>query len=219
MGTVFTVDQSHPSGPSLQSVGAVLARSGVAVFPTDTVYGIAQAVEANPEGARALFAIKRRDPSKAIPWLVADEAALDEYGLEVPSYARALAREFWPGGLTLVVSASPAVPAPFRGPGETVALRMPDSPLVCALAREAGSPLATTSANTSGLPAPTSFAEVERRIIDESDVAVDGGSTRIGLSSTVVICTGPHPTIARHGAVSDEDVMRVATEGGAFCCG
>ena len=188
----------------IERIAAPMAAGGVAVFPTDTVYGISQAVSANPDGPTRVFAIKRRPAGKVVPWLVAAPEDLDRYGHEVPDFARSLAHAFWPGGLTLVVAASAEVPPTYRAQDGTVALRVPDEPLARCLASVLGSALATTSANTSGLPAPTSFAEVEPRILADVDVAVDGGSCRGGVASTIVSCLGGRPLVTRRGALSEE---------------
>ena len=210
MGAVIRCEASLPSEEVLVTARRVLSSGGVVVLPTDTVYGVAQAVSACPEGAKGLFELKRRPPEKAIPWLVADVLALDVYGRDVPAYAHRLARAFWPGGMTLVVRASGAVPPAYRGAGETIALREPDSSLVRELAGRLGCALATTSANTSGLPSPRSFTELEARIVEGADLTVDGSVARIGVASTIVDCTGAAPRIVRHGAVADADVMAAA---------
>lgn len=207
MGTTVRLPQSPQLWePVVEEVAGVLGAGGVAVFPTDTVYGIAQAVSANPAGPERVFSIKRRPTGKVVPWLVARMEDLDRYAADVPAYARRLAEALWPGGLTLVVSASPEVPAAYRASDGTVALRMPDCPFALAVLRAAGCALATTSANTSGLPAPVSYGQVEARIVAEADVAVDGGETRCALASTVVSCVGARPRIERLGALSAERV-------------
>ncbi len=187
-------------------VAGALLRGGVAVFPTDTVYGIAQSVLSNPLGPQRLFSIKRRPLEKVVPWLIDDEGALAEFGTDVPDYARILANRFWPGGLTLVVKASQKVPAAYRAADDTIALRCPGAPFVRDLIRAVGSPLAVTSANTSGMPAPTAYKDIEPRILSEVDAAVDGGTTPDGVSSTVVICVGNLPHVTRWGAVSERDI-------------
>lgn len=190
-------------------IASCMAAGGVAVFPTDTVYGISQAVSANPAGPARVFAIKHRPAGKVVPWLVAAPEDLDRYGRSVPEFARVLARAFWPGGLTLVVAASDEVPQAYRAQDGTVALRVPDEPFVRRLAVAAGCALATTSANTSGLPAPTSFAELEPRILDEIDVAVDGGPCRGGVASTIVSCLEGRPIVTRRGALSEETLFEI----------
>lgn len=212
MGRVLRVSWDDSEPTPIAEAAEVLRAGGVAVVPTDTVYGVAQSVAANPDGAIGLFALKRRPHDKAIPWLVADADALDAYGSDVPAYAHALARRLWPGGLTLVVRAGDAVPPAYRGAGDTIALRMPASAPVVALVRALGCPLATTSANTSGQPARDAFAALEPRIVEEAAVALDDGQPAHGTAaSTVVLCTDSHaPVIARAGAIPAELVMEIA---------
>lgn len=214
MGDVVRlVDGRQPEQAAVEQVARVLAGGGVAVFPTDTVYGIAQTVAANPDGPHRLFAIKRRPAGKVVPWLVADPDDLDRYAAAVPAYARMLARAFWPGPLTLVLRARASVPPAYRAADGTVALRVPDSTFVRALVRAVGSPLATTSANTSGMPAPVCFGDVEGRIMYEADIIVDGGETLDGEASTVVVCTGDAPVVTREGVLDADDVARAIGTG------
>lgn len=209
MAVVMTLRGSDAnSTDAVRATADVLSAGGVAVFPTDTVYGIGQAVCANPNGARRLFDIKRRDPRKVVPWLIADAGDLERFGTDVPAWARAMAEHLWPGGLTMVVRASREVPPAFCAADGTIALRIPDCAFVRAVARACASPLATTSANTSGSEAPVSFDAVEPRILEEADVAVDGGQTPAGLSSTIVVCTDASPRIVRVGAVAPAEIER-----------
>ena len=204
------VDSDDPSRPVVRQAADVLRSGGVVVLPTDTVYGIAQSVKACPEGARRLFQIKRRPPEKSIAWLVDDAFALRKYGAQVPGYAMGLAEVFWPGGLTIVVRAGDAVPAPFRGPGDTVALRMPNCQLDLRVIERLGCPIATTSANTSGLPAPDSYAALEERIREQADLVLDDGVTHSLVASTVVVCTAGEPRVVRTGSVEPEMIARIA---------
>lgn len=182
-------------------------RAGECVLlATDTVYGLA-ALPSTP-GYRRIFELKRRDAEQVLPWLVGSVADLDYYGEDVPAYATRLARAFWPGGLTLVVRASKAA----RELGSvaedgTVALRMPDEPFVLCLLGELGAPVACTSANLHGLPAPRRFADIDASMQGLShDVAIPL-SCKGGTASTIVDCTEPGgPRIIRHGAVSDADI-------------
>ena len=211
MGRVLRVSWDEPEPSVIADAADALRSGGVAVVPTDTVYGVAQSVGATPDGAAGLFALKRRPHDKAIPWLVADASALGVYGTDVPAYARALARELWPGGLTLVVRASDAVPPAYLGPDGTIALRMPAAPPVVALSCELGCPLATTSANTSGVPAVDAFSELEARIVEGAAVALDDAKPHHGTqASTVVVCTDAHaPGIAREGAIPAAQIMEI----------
>ena len=127
------------------------------IFPTETVYGLGVSVEAaaSPE---ALYDLKERDRGKPVSWLVGGVDDLDRYGAHVPDLARRLARAYWPGPLTLIVEAGDAVPAAFRSAAGSIGLRMPDNDTALELIEAVGCPLATTSANISGLQAPGAFA-------------------------------------------------------------
>ena len=210
MGSVLQVSQVKPTRSELDEAIATLAFGGVLVMPTDSVYGIGCAATSGNPAHERIFAIKRRDRSQTLPWLVADASDLARYGASVPDYAVALAVAHWPGALTLVVRASDAVPAEYRAANGTIALRCPDSNLVRALARGVGAPLATTSANTHGAAAATSGSGVEARIVAEADLTLDAGPAPVGVASTIVDCTGVSPKVLREGALSTEEVMASA---------
>lgn len=142
---------------ALEEATRALAVGNAVIFPTDTVFGLGVSVGA-AAGPQLLYELKHRDAGKPVAWLVEGPEALDVYGRDVPAYARRLAETFWPGGLTLVVRASDAVPAAFQSPAGTIGLRMPASEAALGLIRAAGCPLAVTSANLSGA-ADTARAE------------------------------------------------------------
>jgi len=219
---VLSVDQDQPSPVLVRDVAKLLLEGGVVVMPTDSVYGIGCAATPGNPGLGRIFDIKRRDRSQTLPWLVADARDLLMYGVEVPDWAFALAQAFWPGALTLVVKASPLVPADYLRPAEdapaaseaspapTIALRCPDSKLVRDLARELGVPLAVTSANTHGSASATTGSAVEDRLVHMSDLTLDAGPAPIAVASTIVDCTGAEPQILREGALSTQAIMRAA---------
>ena len=144
----------------LSKAVAALTAGKPVVFPTDTVYGIGVAVglACSPE---AIFIDKRRDPDKAIPWLVGSPAALARYGRDVSQLAHDMVSQFWPGPLTLVVKAGDNVPEAFRGANDTIALRMPNDPVALELIDRVGFPLATSSANFQGKKPPQTLADVD----------------------------------------------------------
>ncbi len=209
MNKVIHIDPENPSAEVINLAATILRDGGIVVFPTETVYGIG-ASATSCFGPQEIIDIKMRPMNKPLPWLVEDEAALDTYGVDVPEYAHRLAKAFWPGALTIVVKAAAVVAPEFRDDRGTVALRSPDHQLVQELIRASGAAIITTSANTSGRPAPGSFDELEDRIIAAADVALDGGETAHGMASTVVDCTGPEPVVTRVGPILAEEVMAVA---------
>ena len=209
MSKVYRVDPENPNAEVINLAATVLRDGGIIVFPTETVYGLGAKAD-SCFGPHELFEVKVRPATFPIPLLVETEDALDKYGVDIPEYAHALAHEFWPGALTLIVKASDAVPKDFRAPDGSIGLRSPDHEVVMELIQAAGGPLFATSANTHGNPAPGSFDEIEPRIITHADVVLDGGETEHQMPSTVVDCTGPEPKVVREGAIETERIMAVA---------
>lgn len=208
MSKIFRVDPEEPSAEVINLAASVLREGGVVVFPTETVYGIGAAATSWC-GPCELFDIKVRPLDKPLPWLVENAQDLERYGDAVPEYAVRLADAFWPGGLTLVVDASELVGADFRDERGTIALRSPDHEVVQELIRASGSPIAATSANTSGRPPAQAFGQLEERIIAAADVVLDGGEAVVGVASTVVDCTGPDPVVLREGPITKEQIEAV----------
>ncbi|MDN0056136.1 L-threonylcarbamoyladenylate synthase [Collinsella ihumii] len=207
---------SGPHPLAIRDAAQVLTAGGLILTPTETVYGIGVAIGAYASsgdeapapatGYGRIFTLKRRDVRQTVPWLVAGECDLDAFGVDVPEGVHVLARAFWPGALTLIVKASDRVPRFMRAADGTVALRASASPVVQALVRACGSPLAVTSANTHGAPAPASFAQVEARILAGVDAAIDAGETVCHDASTIVSLLDGELDIIRQGALSAADI-------------
>ena len=162
--------------------------------------GTAVASAADPLEGNS-YGLKGRDRGKPVAWLVGMAGDLQVYGHHAPAYALELAERFWPGPLTLVVHASDAVPAPFRSGEGTIGLRMPDSAVALALIDAVGCPVATTSANLSGHDPAACSGDVDAALASQVPVVGDGSGRPSGVSSTVVLCTGPEPRVLRQGSV------------------
>lgn len=210
----------NPDAPEPEVVARaveVLRRGGVLAVPTDSVYGLACAATPDNPGHRKIFSIKRRDLAQTLPWFVSGVDGLDRWGSDVPDYARDLARRFWPGALTLVVTAGEKCPPEYVQPGKlgadglrepaTIALRDPASKVVEAILSELGAPLAQTSANLHGCPAATCAAELAPQILAEADLVLDAGAAPLAVPSTIVDCTADAPRVLREGAISAQDVL------------
>lgn len=184
-------------------------RQGLLVgLPTDTVYGLAVALDA-PDGIERLFAAKGRPPDKAIVLLVSDIGQAERTGV-FGHAARALASVLWPGALTLVVPqrAEVRLPEILTAGGTTIGLRLPGHGTPRALARALG-PLPVTSANRSGEPELTNAPGLEIEFSDELEVILDGGPTPGGTPSTVVRCDGWHTEVLRVGAIPPERIKEI----------
>jgi L-threonylcarbamoyladenylate synthase len=191
----------------------VLRAGGIVALPTDTVYGIAVALD-TPGGIERLFEVKRRTPGKGIALLLADADQAASIGVMTQA-ADALAAACWPGGLTIVVARRPdvALPAALTGGLATIGLRVPDHAAPRALAREAG-PLPTTSANVSGFPEAVDAAGIAAQLGDGVDLILDGGTAAGGPASTVVDCAGRTPVVLRSGAITVERLNAVLVAAG-----
>lgn len=177
-----------------------LRAGGIVALPTDTVYGIAVALD-TPGGIEALFVAKRRPPDRAVTLLLSDAAQAPSIG-QWPPVAAALAEAFWPGGLTIVVPQRPgvALPAALTGGAPTIGLRVPDHSAPRALAAALG-PMPTTSANISGMREARDAAEILAQLGDAVAIILDGGPAQGGPASTVVDCTVEPPRVLRVGAI------------------
>lgn len=182
-----------------ERVATVLRSGGVAVVPTDTVYGIAAAPQ-HPEAVARLFELKGRAADVPVAVLCADAGqALALAGPVGPLPAR-LAAAHWPGPLTLVLPRRADLTWQLGEPVDTVGVRCPDHDLVRRVAARTG-PVATTSANRHGSPTPPSARAAAESLTGVVDLVVDGG-TLTGAPSTVVDLAGPVPRVLRQGGLT-----------------
>ena len=186
----------------------VLRQGGLVGIPTDTVYGLAVALDA-PDALERLFAAKGRPPDKAIVLLVSDIGQAERTGVFGPA-SRALAAAAWPGALTLVVPRRPGVRLPeiLTAGGSTIGLRLPGHGTPRALARALG-PLPVTSANRSGEYDLTNAPGVQIELGEALDLILDGGPAAGGTPSTVVRCTGWETEVLRVGAISAARIAEI----------
>jgi L-threonylcarbamoyladenylate synthase len=192
------------TSPSMAA--AALRAGGLAILPTETVYGLA-ADAANGAAVAAVYAAKGRPRFNPLIAHVADLAAAQAIA-RLDERALALAESVWPGPLTLVAPArdTAAVCALARAGLDTLAVRVPAHPLALETLRAFGGPLVAPSANRSGRPSPTTFADAIEETGAAAAAAIDGGPCRVGLESTVVsVLEGP-PRLLRAGAVTRAEI-------------
>ena len=195
-----TVDRWNPSPYIISKAARIIRAGGLVAFPTETVYGLG-ADALNPEAVTKIFAAKGRPQDN--PLILHVSTTGQAYQLvEMNDAALRLAKVFWPGPLTLVLPAKDIVPSITRGGLETAAVRMPDCPVALALISASGVPIAAPSANLSGRPSPTDSETVMRDMAGRIDMVVDGGSTGVGIESTVIDLTDPsRPMMLRPGGM------------------
>jgi L-threonylcarbamoyladenylate synthase len=204
---VLTIDSQQPEPQHIQTAVEILRRGGLVAFPTETVYGLgANALDTT--AVERIFLAKRRPASDPLIVHIHDTRQLDLLAVEIPDYARLLAKAFWPGPLTMVLKRAPDVPPNIAEGLDTIAVRMPVHPVARALIQAAGFPIAAPSANTFTRPSSTTAAHVLEDLNGRVDLVLDGGAAPIGLESTVIDMTQPEPVVLRPGGVLLDDLAR-----------
>jgi len=182
----------------------ILRKGGVIAFPTDTVYGLG-ADAFNPTAVERIYEIKDRPKHRQLPLLIADVERLATLAEPIPEIAWFLARQFWPGGLTLVLPKTDSLPA-YLASGSTIAVRVPNHPVCLALIQHLGNPVIGTSANISGEPAALTAEEVGQQLGGKIDFIINGGKCPGGKESTVVDITRESPIILRQGIIPSDEI-------------
>jgi L-threonylcarbamoyladenylate synthase len=194
----------------MSDAASVLMAGGLVAFPTETVYGLG-ADASNAAAVARIYSVKGRPADHPLIVHVASMDGLGDWAREVPSYAISLARDFWPGPMTLIVPRSSLAGDFVTGGQDTVGVRVPSHPvalgLLEAFVRAGGKGVAAPSANRFGNVSPTSAQAVAIELGDylaDGDQILDGGACDVGVESTIIDCTGDMPKILRPGAITVE---------------
>jgi tRNA threonylcarbamoyl adenosine modification protein (Sua5/YciO/YrdC/YwlC family) len=185
-----------------------VGRGDLVVMPTDTVYGIG-ADAFKPWAVTALQNAKGRGRNVPPPVLVGSRSTVDGLAHALPQVARDLMEAFWPGGLTIVVEHTPSLQWDLGESYGTVALRMPLHPITLEVLRETG-PMAVSSANTHGKPPAANAVEAREMLGYSVSVYLDGGPAYDSVASTIIDVTGDVPKLARVGALTIDEIRKVA---------
>ena len=203
-----TADAMARAAQSLKS-GSLIA------FPTETVYGLG-ADATNPEAVARIYEVKGRPADHPLIVHVADMQDIAQWSDEIPDYAIALARAFWPGPMTLILKRSSLAQDFITGGQETVGLRVPNHVVALALLNEfkkiGGKGIAAPSANRFGHVSPTTAQAVSDELsqyLALDDLILDGGPSQVGVESTIIDCTTQSPKILRPGAITEEMIEEV----------
>jgi L-threonylcarbamoyladenylate synthase len=192
----------------MADAAANLLSGGLVAFPTETVYGLG-ADACNADAVARIYAAKGRPADHPLIVHVASMDGLGDWAADVPKFAIALARDFWPGPMTLVIKRSGLAGDFVTGGQDTVGVRVPDHPvalgLLEAFVRAGGKGIAAPSANRFGNVSPTTAQAVSHELGDylaDGDQILDGGPCDVGVESTIIDCTGDAPKILRPGAIT-----------------
>lgn len=205
---VLKAEPATYSPESIQQAARILRTGGVAVFPTETVYGVGADIR-DAAAVGRVFALKNREPSQPLMAHCASPVQMLEYVAEVPEMVQPLINRFWPGPLALIFRATGKVPPVVTGGGQTIGIRMVGHPVARDLLEELGAPIAGTSANLHGEPATSRFDAINLKLLERVDVALDAGLCGRDQPSTVLDVTCDPPRLVRLGAVSVQDIESV----------
>ncbi len=205
---IFRVNPEHPETEAIRAGVDALRKGGLVAFPTETVYGLG-ANAFDTDAVSRIFSAKERPASDPVIVHLHDLAQINAVAINVPELAFELANRFWPGPLTFVLERNPRIPANISAGMNTVALRMPNHPIPLALLREADLPVAAPSANRFARPSSTTAQHVIDDLNGRVDVILDGGSSIIGLESTILNLTKTPPVILRPGGVTLEMLREI----------
>lgn len=205
------IDRENISPHIMKKAGELLRRGGLVAFPTETVYGLG-ADALNEEAARKIYAAKGRPSDNPLIVHIADMEALERIAEDIPETARALAKAFWPGPLTMILRKKECVPYETTGGLSTVAVRMPSDEIAREMIRQGGGYIAAPSANVSGRPSPTTAQHVYEDMNGRIPMILDGGPVQIGLESTIVDLTEDRPVILRPGYITLSMIRSITGE-------
>ncbi|MCM8801073.1 MAG: L-threonylcarbamoyladenylate synthase [Candidatus Omnitrophica bacterium] len=195
---IMRVDPKQPKEEHLKEAVEILAKGGLVIIPTETVYGIA-GDSSNPQTIRRLYFIKKRPEGKPFSLHIERKERIEDFACDIPISAYKLIDRFWPGPLTIVLKSKD---------NQTVGLRMPDDEVALEIIKRANVPIVCPSANLSGNPAPRDFSQAIKDLDGLVDLAIDTGPTRLGIESTVVDLTKKPEVILREAAIKKEDIYQ-----------
>ncbi|MCF0170911.1 MAG: threonylcarbamoyl-AMP synthase [Fusobacterium varium] len=191
-------------------IGKLLKEGNLIIYPTDTVYGVGGIIESD-ESIAKIYKAKERSFKSPLIVLVSDVSKIEKIAyIEEKNREKIekLIKEFWPGGLTIILNKKDNVPDIMVSGGKTVGVRMPNLDTTLKIIEAAGGLLPTTSANISGETTPRSYDELSEEFKERVEILVDGGRCPIGNASTIIDMSDK-PKILRTGAISIEDIEKI----------
>ena len=199
----------------IKKAAQALKDGHLVAFPTETVYGLG-ADATNEKAVSRIYSVKGRPVDHPLIVHISSINQLDNWAIEIPDYAIKIAREFWPGPMTLILKKSHLAQDFITGRQDNVGVRVPSQSVALALLSEfeklGGLGIAAPSANRFGAVSPTTANAVAAELgffLSPDDLILDGGQSPIGVESTIIDCTDSAPSILRPGAITSEMVEKV----------
>lgn len=200
--------KKNKNSKKLEIPANIIKQGGIVVFPTETVYGIGTN-GLNKEAVERLYMIKKRSLNKPISLLVSDFEMIEKIAKNITEVEYRIMEKFFPGPLTIILSKQDIVPNIVTSGGDTVGIRMPEEVTSRKLIEYAGVPIAAPSANISGKPSGIDLQEIIKEFGDKVDYYIDGGKSKIGISSTIVKVENNAIKILREGSISKKEIENI----------
>jgi L-threonylcarbamoyladenylate synthase len=205
---IVNIDKLQIDEDIINEAAKIINSGGVVAFPTETVYGLgANGLDEN--AVKKIYIAKERPQDNPLILHVSSKEEVIPLVKDISEVAYSCMDKFWPGPLTLIFNRSEIVPDIITGGLDSVAIRMPNNEIALKLIKESGTPIAAPSANTSGSPSPTRANHVIEDLNGKIDMIIDGGSTEVGLESTILDLTGQVPSILRPGGITMEQLREL----------
>jgi L-threonylcarbamoyladenylate synthase len=209
---------SNCTADAIANAAKALKDGHLVAFPTETVYGLG-ADATNEKAVSRIYSVKGRPSDHPLIVHISSINKLEDWATNIPDYAIKLAREFWPGPMTLILPRKEIAKDFITGNQNNVGLRVPAQPIALALLKKfedfGGHGVAAPSANRFGAVSPTTARAVEEELgsfFDKNDLILDGGPCLVGIESTIIDCTRLVPKVLRPGAITDEMIEQALNE-------
>ncbi len=206
---------SKCTADTISNAAQALKEGRLVAFPTETVYGLG-ADATNEKAVSRIYSVKGRPVGHPLIVHISSINKLDQWATDIPDYAIELAREFWPGPMTLILPRTDLAKDFITGGQNNVGLRVPAQPIALALLKKfeylGGQGIAAPSANRFGAVSPTTADAVSEELgnyLDSEDLVLDGGQCLVGIESTIIDCTESAPKALRPGAITEEMIEQV----------
>ena len=208
---------SNPTPDEIKKAAKALKDGHLVAFPTETVYGLGSDAT-NEKAVSRIYSVKGRPADHPLIVHISSINQLDKWAIDIPEYAMKLAREFWPGPMTLILKRSGLAKDFITGGQDSVGIRVPSHPVALELISEfeklGGIGIAAPSANRFGAVSPTTanavMAEIEK-FLAQKDLVLNGGQSSVGIESTIIDCMRSEPFVLRPGALTLEMISSLMT--------
>jgi L-threonylcarbamoyladenylate synthase len=205
---------SNCTADTISNAAQALINGHLVAFPTETVYGLGTDAT-NEKAVSRIYSVKGRPVGHPLIVHISSINKLEQWATDIPDYAIKLAREFWPGPMTLILPRTDLAKNFITGGQNNVGLRVPAQPIALALLKKfedlGGHGVAAPSANRFGAVSPTTAEAVGEELgnyLDSEDLVLDGGQCLVGIESTIIDCTGLEPKVLRPGAITEEMIAQ-----------